>query len=596
MSNGDPNYPQDQWWYAGCAANAASYGWPLCDTTHCDDSLIVGYTESYCTCVGQFVNGCAPNRTPNCCVFNAETAVPIAAEKCYCCCGCFANGTPVAYDATAYKSIEDFLVGDLVYVADDATLSSWSQQKVLWSAGAGPGNNPMLMVAFESGATTDFLIVNRAQPFLMPDRTVRRAVTLVPGRDELVGADGSPHKVLSLTVGAFANGLHHVATSRTPAKSVDRHLLLAKGIVCGDWALQVALTLPDSNTTLAPGHGSLPEIGTRAYHEAYAELQHSSFHATVADVTHATPPSDTFQPYGTGGVYIPENAQGFVSAAQAWELLENSYQVPPNSGTNQELIAYLFKLFGAFNTDIRFYLDNETQTPNAYFFEAYGQRTIVVTGGLIRTTALGMAGLAAILAHAIGASYTVAPVNDEGYSCTAQADYTAFTAILNQVFTAPQALPLAVTAIEQITKLFSAVHENRGGSDKCMNVSLDCRLEAMQAGLDMLALPPCAGGPPAAALSVLEASGVIGTPHGTVTVSFDEPVDPTTGAEVANYAFEPLVTTYSAAVGSDPTTVAVTADLKPDVAYEVVVTGVLSSEQAPLTSADSAQFTPAAEA
>src|SRR5262245_7815494 len=133
MSNGN-------WWYAQCLANIQALGSTMCPTNHCDASIVKNYSEQYCNCKGAFPNGCVPvnNPPPNCCSYSAVSPVPIISENCYCCCGCFANNTPVAYDKDRYKPIVEFEVNvDMAYVADDVSLKSWSQRRVLFSNGAG---------------------------------------------------------------------------------------------------------------------------------------------------------------------------------------------------------------------------------------------------------------------------------------------------------------------------------------------------------------------------------------------------------------------------------------------------------------------------
>jgi hypothetical protein len=158
----------------------------------------------------------------------------------------------VAYDAASYKPISEYQVGDPVYVAHDATLKTWSQRTVLFSAGAGPVADAPTMIKVIYGTTerSDSLIVNRAQPFLTPDRALRAAATLIPGVDALITSGGESRPVLSLEDGPFLRGLHHIATTTAPATSVDGHLILANDIVCGDWALQVSLAT--GNASFAP--------------------------------------------------------------------------------------------------------------------------------------------------------------------------------------------------------------------------------------------------------------------------------------------------------------------------------------------------------
>lgn len=575
-------------WLQPCIQDAKDQGGVLCPQTHCDSTLIKNYTHDYCYCQGKYVNGCRKGRVDGCCPWSDSTAVPVADKDCFCCCGCLANNTPVAIDASNYKPIAEFAVGDLVYVADDVSLSSWSQKTVKFSSGAGDvgASNTMIKVTYGGpDSSSDYLLVNRAQLFLMHDRTLKTAATLIPGADSLVDMTGAARPVLSLEVGTFKLGLHHIATSTRPAQSPDGHLILAKDIVCGDWALQVTLYSNDlEKVPLAANHAALPQFGTPGYQTAHAHLEHTAFRAAVPDVQHAAPPTAEFVSYSaTPGVYIPENANGFVTANQANELFMSNRWLPPTNNARKTLVTHLFTLFSGFYPDITFFYDVQNPTPNAFFFEEYGQKTFVLTGGLVRMEALGYDGLAFIVARSVAADVGDPPLNDDGYGCVGQTDYTAVSAIIPYVWIGLTGIPVAKNAIAQLTDLFTDIKQYRNGTGSCMNPSIDCRLQSMQAALDLLPLPHCAGGPPDPLLEVSGASGVTGTPHGQVTISFNLAVDPETAQDLGNYVIDPHVASYSAAVVSgDPKSVVVEADVEAGQEYSLDVVAVLSSDQQPL--------------
>lgn len=589
----------DPWWYAPCLATIKMMGGEPCGTdfSHCNTTIIQRYAEAICSCAPGYPDGCAgTNPPPNCCSYTAASPIPVISDNCYCCCGCMANHTPVAVSATEYKSIEDFAINDRVYVADDVSLQTWRQRLVEWSSGTGPGTNTMIKVTYGDADDNDYLIVNRAQPFLMSDRTLKLATKLVPGTDALVTGAGTARPVLALEIGSFDQGLHHIATSTQPATSPNQHLILAKGIVCGDWALQVALTTANAvSLGFAAGHADDPELGTTAYEEANPDLTVTPFSAAIMEhVGSADDPR--FTAFGASSTQIPEDAPGFLTQDQAWELQGAVPQLPPTSDAGKAVMFYLFKLFNAFYPEIGFYLDNENTLPNAYAFNAYGQRFVVVTGGLIRTQGVGFEMLAFVLARAMASFDGGPPLNDAGYSCTGQADYAAIAGVILQVWIGLQSAPIVKGAMTQVSALFGNIVQNRGGTNTCMGVSLDCRIQAMQAAYDLLPLPQCAGGPPDPALEVSSAAGSAGDPHGTVTVTFSLPVDPDTASELGNYAFDPLVDSYSARVADDDrSSVVISADVTAGQEYTVKVTGVLSIEQQPLVPQhSSATFTAAA--
>jgi hypothetical protein len=227
-----------------CEERIRAIGGTPCDDIFCQEQIgpIWQYIHAYCTCQPPYENGCHPNRTPGCCV-TSQSPIPVLDKNCYCCCSNMMDDVAVAYNATSYKPITDFRVGDPVYVASDASLRTWSQRPVLFSSGAGAlgDDQNMFRVLYGSSEHNDALVVSRAQPFMTVAGGLKPAAALIPGHDALVTGVGEPYPVLAVEPGAASLGFHHIATSTTPATSMDGHLVLAKNVVCGDWALQVAL-------------------------------------------------------------------------------------------------------------------------------------------------------------------------------------------------------------------------------------------------------------------------------------------------------------------------------------------------------------------
>jgi hypothetical protein len=151
--------------------------------------------------------------------------------------GYFAYDTLIAVDATQRKPVQDFLVGDAVWVA---TFGVWEPAPVEFSSGSDGGSKEMIMVRFGDVAAPDTLIVSRDQLFLLPDTRLKEAATLVPGTDSLLRPDGTPAPVLEVEIGEYSRGVHAIATSPEPTTDLPRHLIEANGVVCGDYSLRVA--------------------------------------------------------------------------------------------------------------------------------------------------------------------------------------------------------------------------------------------------------------------------------------------------------------------------------------------------------------------
>jgi hypothetical protein len=584
-------------WLPGCLRNLAKIpGGVLCPQNHCDDSQT--YLHAVCYCKEPYLNGCTPPAPNNCCSYNAESPIIIFGNptSCYCCCGCFANDTQIAVDKTSTKPIQEILVGDMVLVAMNGDLTVWEQLPVAFSSGTGPeSSSSMIRVRFGDEAKPESVIATREQLFLLPGKKLKRTSRLVPGEDSLLRPDGSLAPVLDLTAGVFKTGVHQLATSTMTTTNMDGHLLIANGVVGGDYALQITDLDAAAPQLMVAGHADLPEFGTKAYGERNAHL--------FADALKAHPTSRVYRPAAGGGfepyelkapMVVPDdNTTSFVTKQQAEDIMNKSPPLPLYSGAGKDITNYLFKLFKGFYPQVSFYLDEAQDLPNAYSFFQYGVPFVVVNGGLIRTVQVQYESLAFIIAHQLGVLYGGEPKGEDGFTCRGQADYVALLAVFQYVWFGLYAMPMMQPAIDQITKLFGLIEPgNRGGKlgNTCNLISIDCRLSAMKAATNTQPLPECAGGPPTATLAVTGA--VAGDGGNTVTISFNQAVDVETADDTGNYEFSPLTGATAAAVSGDGKAVTVTAAFTPDTEYVVRVVGVTTADGHPIIPSQSrATFT-----
>ena len=138
------------------------------------------------------------------------------------------------------KPIQEFAVGDLVLAADSAALKTWTQKPVKFAMGLVEGQIRIVRIFFgDENKKTKDLAVTMDQLFLMRDGKLKKASTLIPHSDQLIQADGTTVAIQSMSIETFYQGINDIATSGSPAKSLDGHLLLANGIVIGDYALQL---------------------------------------------------------------------------------------------------------------------------------------------------------------------------------------------------------------------------------------------------------------------------------------------------------------------------------------------------------------------
>jgi hypothetical protein len=584
-------------WLPACRAAIEHMKATMCPEVHCTEAE--QQNHKICYCEEPYLDGCKKLGHPSsdCCSYDATSPVFVSGPKpCYCCCGCFAGDTMVATSGTGVREIRELLVGDMVWVAMDAGLGAWADVPVAFSAGTGEdaGANGLIRVRFGDRAGPESVYANRDQLFLMGDRKLKRAAKLVPGRDVLVRPDGSGAPVLDLAAGKYAKGVHHIATSDRPTEDLGGHLIVANGVVCGDYSLQLRDLDSVRPELMVAGHAGLPDFGTDEYVALYEHLSADALSAAVEgrDPTEATA---GFEPFaGARAVAVPEDAGSFVTYQQALDIQKNGARFAAYTDSAGSMVDYLFSLFSGFNPQVMFRLDQGNELPNAYAFRQFDVPFVVLNGGLARMSVLSLEGLALVLAQGLGYLYGGKPTSAPGCSCTGVADFAATAAVLPEAFFGARSRPLVLAGLEQVGGLFDLIDlDHRGGrpGDTCVEIPIDCRLEALHAGADSRPLPACAGGPPTATLKVLRARGAWEGSQAQVTVELNEPIDPAT-AGLGAFDFDPVTAASSATVEDGARAVRIEADLKADIEYTVTAVEVLSAHGHPLVpDHDSARFT-----
>jgi hypothetical protein len=578
------------WPTPGCKAAIDKIPGVVCQQAHCDDTA-AQYLHNYCTCK------IPPTDVLNPCPLNADSPVPqwVDGVLCFCCCMCFAYGTPIEIPGNNQKAIEEFEVGDLVMAADigpDNELT-WVVKTVEFSNGTGDATLPsmMVMVLFQKEGGEDYLIVTKNHLFLTPSGKLKRADTLVPGQDQLVQADGNPTLVLGLSVGQFNKGVHHIATSVTTTTTMNGHLLNSKGIVSADYALQIS-NIELTESMMAEDPDTLPIFGTEAYLTAYPSLFGHSFRTHVENID--------FAKYGEEGFKhlamdvdsdsfkeVPADARSYITKAQAKDIKRDAPILPPGSNAGIDVIYYLFRLYKGFYPDIRFELDLEKDLPNAYAFrDDDGTPVIRVNGALIRVVALKFNSLAIILANRIGALYGGPPFNEQDYSCEGQADYSGVGVILRNIWYGQIFGNIVAPGLKELDEFFSYIsddHSHGVPGNTCTYISIDCRKAAMNAALMSMSLPSCAGGPKDPYLEVTGASVAVVDGAQIVSISFNTSVDPTTVGDISNYLLTPRAKVSEATVDmAQDAKIDLTVEIDPDTEYEVRVFNVLSANDEPI--------------
>lgn len=110
-----------------------------------------------------------------------------------------------------------------------------SEKTVMYSSGTGPYLN-IQMMRIELG-NEKILIVNPDHVFVLSNKKLILAEQLNI-TDELLGADGSPVKILSVSMGLMKSGQHHIAAS-TNFQEEDLDFVISQGVLSGDFMVQI---------------------------------------------------------------------------------------------------------------------------------------------------------------------------------------------------------------------------------------------------------------------------------------------------------------------------------------------------------------------
>ena len=120
--------------------------------------------------------------------------------------------------------------------------TTWAPRPVEFSEGTPPGS-AFQGIYLQFGATQR-LICTFDQVLLQDDGRLSLASELTPGGG-LVDGQGQRVSIREVSAGSFSGGVHHIASSMKFDPSIDGHLLIAGGIVAGDYTLQLEFSRLD---------------------------------------------------------------------------------------------------------------------------------------------------------------------------------------------------------------------------------------------------------------------------------------------------------------------------------------------------------------
>ncbi|NEO81562.1 hypothetical protein, partial [Moorena sp. SIO4G3] len=502
-------------------------------------------------------------------------------RDCYCCCGCYAYGTPIA-TPDGEKAIEEFQIGDLVSVANlestgETLRLSWAAKPVKFSGGTSPLPKgaahypPMIFLNY--GEERKNIISTMDQLFLLANGKVKQADKLSI-HDLLVAPDGTPVKINAIKLGEYSGGIHHIAISDHFTQTLDGHLLNSNGVVTADFSVQIQTE--QLGNLLEEG----PAIGEPAYHEIHEQHAmgvHSYHHPDLedeVDVPHS------LKLYTGESVYIPPTARSFITQAQGIDINNNPdvRKRPLSNHVGANDLKTVFKHCRAYYPDINFTLVWEDSIPNVYAFEYLGQKQVVVSGQLLRTDGIYWQAMALVVAQAIASFHEPGGEPRQELLPRGLADYYGVGLIMSIVweFYYRKTVKAGMEQINNFLSYISSENQQGNPNNPLEEPSIECRQETMEEGAFGGTLPACAGG----LLRLLDAiPGEVVDGKPTIVFSFNFELDESAAKEMTNYQVEPTVDLTAVQVDStDLFRVTLVGDFAPKTNYTITVTNLTSKD------------------
>lgn len=155
-----------------------------------------------------------------------------------------ANDTQINCPGTE-RPIRELSIGDEVMAADinvreGKVQLSWLAKTVMFSSGTSAGEiSTMIFIRHDPVGKNTQIIVSTDQVFLLANGKLIRARDLAPGSHQLVSANGEAVNIQEVKMGNYSRGINDFGLGMGPVTDPNGHLILAGGVVAGDYCLQL---------------------------------------------------------------------------------------------------------------------------------------------------------------------------------------------------------------------------------------------------------------------------------------------------------------------------------------------------------------------
>ncbi|MBB5940380.1 hypothetical protein [Streptomyces zagrosensis] len=465
-------------------------------------------------------------------------------SSCYCCCACMAYGTSVGVPG-GHRSIESIASGDYVLAGkltqgNGSAALSWEPVLVGFSDGTameGSSHTVYLSYGPPEGLGGE-LICSLDQVVMLANGGLVRASQLHVG-DELVDQSGRAVPLRSVAIGEYRGGVHHIGTV-VPAGGVDGHLLVAGGVVVGDYYLQLTFDSVAGENKVHDAE-QRPHIWSDEYRRQ-AGVQPTRTALVFGASTGPLPervvlPTGTFTVFSDTRDYCDGAVAAFLTPAQSADIRKRGKQTSFENPIPKALVDIVLRHLRGFFPDVDFELDWVNPEPNVYSSYRDGRKRVVVTGGLARTRELDFEGLTMAAAHGVH-RFSEGEQRGHSFRGAGAADYDAFVGTSRWIWWGKQWIKMVYEAQVQWEKLFGLITSENAGADPDNQIyrpAISCRVECIEAlNKD---LPECAGGPPPLRIALEEARA---TEEGVALVVNLAPTEET-AAVTENYIIHPHV-------------------------------------------------------
>lgn len=427
---------------------------------------------------------------------------------CYCICSCLGEGTEITLGDGNTRAVQYIRVNqDKILAAGlDLKFHDVLVTQQSFAPRAKTANTIFLSYHVEGRQLAS--VVTQSHPFLLYDSRKIVGAALLSPSDRLVDRNGKPVTIESIRWGTYEGSFWEIATSLTqPDANLSDHLIVAGGVVIGDFAVETFINYPTSDAVPFGDAIRLdgPVVGSREWIAAYGVPTVSADEVASIDVN-----GNRFIPASAQRIHVPAHASDFFPEWQADWFLAVAPKRPYNDPYALELCEWLLdRVFRPVYPEVEFLFNWYSEEVNSHSWVDNGRKYVYLSGGLARMEAMDYDSVALAIAHELGHLYGKPDGSPSGVTCEGEADFYGAAVGLRNVWFGEYYFKGTRQAIDQIKQVYGYLtapgeqgkryEANTARTDKQGRryPSNECRIETWEAGMSSPKKPACADCAPA---------------------------------------------------------------------------------------------------